>query len=103
MLALNGGCANWCQLFSRKMPRPARQPIFAAAAVRDALDGAPVIAPFRCRELLDRTYLTHGDFGFVELGVEGRHIRKGQDPGLDDLMQRAEIQATRGSAGEPRI
>src|SRR3984957_18329158 len=85
------------------MPGTARQPILSATAIWHVLHCAPVIAPFRFRELLDRPNFAHRDFCLIELRVEPRHVRKRQNPGLNDGMQGTEIQAAAGSAREPRV
>src|SRR5712671_3871938 len=85
------------------MPRAPRQFVFTAAAIGDELDRTPILAPIRLRQLLDRADFAHRDLGLVELCIEPRHVRERQDPELDDLVQRAEIQPPCRGARKPRI
>ncbi|EKD37030.1 MAG: hypothetical protein ACD_75C01285G0001, partial [uncultured bacterium] len=103
VLTLESRCSDRRQLIAREMPRPARQTIFATVTIRHMLNCTPVFAPLRFDKILGRADLAHRDLGFIELGIERRHVGERQHPRLDDLMQRTEIQTAARGRREPRI
>src|SRR5882762_5636938 len=52
MFALEGGLAERLEFFAREMPRATRKPVGSAIAVRDFLDGAPILRPLHLGEPL---------------------------------------------------